>query len=235
MFKRLWQVGFILVLAFSVYSTGFAKDAAGKITYLKGDAWIESGFAKNPLRSGSIVYSGDKIRTGDGSRVHMKFLDKTFFALGPEAKMNVDVFTENDGADENFGASILKGAFRFVSGLFGKKNPDSVSVRISVATIGIRGTHVAGEVFERVDTDSGVIETSAQVMLLENEDGGDSAIEVSNQYGSVVIDEPGYGTVIPDEHSPPGAVRRLQIRSINNLLRAIRNSTRSSTQKRKLP
>jgi hypothetical protein len=235
MFRRTWQVGLIWVLAFSVCSTGFAQDPAGKVTFLKGDAWVESGIAKSPLKSGSIVYSGDKIRTGDGSRVHMKFLDKTFFALGPEAKMNIDVFSESDNADESFGASILKGAFRFVSGLFAKKKPESVSIHISVGTIGIRGTHVAGEVFEREETDSGVIETSAQIMLLENEDGRDSSIEVSNQYGSVVIDEPGYGTLIPDEHSPPGAVRRMQIRSINTLLRAIRNSTRSSTQKRKLP
>jgi hypothetical protein len=235
MFRRTLQIGLIWILAFSVYSTGFAGDPAGKIIYLKGDAWVKSGFAKKRLKSGSIVYSGDQIRTGDGSRVHMRFLDKTFFALGAEAKMNVDVFSESENADESFGASILKGAFRFVSGLFAKKKPKSVSIRVSVGTIGIRGTHVAGEVFEREETDTGVIETSAQIMLLENEDGGDSAIEVSNQYGSVVIDEPGYGTLIPDEHSPPGAVRRMQIRTINNLLRAIRNTTRSSTQKRKLP
>ncbi|HKJ49874.1 MAG TPA: hypothetical protein VKB27_00160, partial [Gammaproteobacteria bacterium] len=63
----------------------------------------------------------------------------------------------------------------------------------------------------------------------------DTAIEVSNQYGSVVVEEPGYGTEIPDEHSPPSPVRRMQIRTVNNLLRAIRNATRSATQRRQLP
>ena len=148
--------------------------------------------------------------------------------------MNIDVFSESDDADESFGASILKDAFRFVSGLFANKKPESVRIRVSVGTIGIRGTNVAGEVFEREETSSGIVEASARIMLLENEDGGDSAIEVSNQYGSVIIDKPGYGTEIPDEHSPPGTVRRMQIRTIKNLLRAIRNTTRSSTQKRKL-
>ena len=56
-----------------------------------------------------------------------------------------------------------------------------------------------------------------------------TAIEVSNEYGSVVIDKPGYGTEIPDEHSPPSPVRQLQIRTIDNLMRAIRNTTRTTT------
>ncbi|MFT5400228.1 MAG: hypothetical protein ACI8XW_003034 [Gammaproteobacteria bacterium] len=175
------------------------------------------------------------MRTGRNSNLYMRFLDKTFFALGPDAKMDLEVFDESEDADDSFGASILKGAFRFISGILAKKKPKSVRVKVSVATIGVRGTDVAGEVFERQEKDGVVTEASAFVTLLEDEEGKPTAIEVSNAFGSVVIDKPGYGTEIPDEHSPPGTVRRMQIRTINNLLRAIRNTTRSSTQKRKLP
>ena len=140
--------------------------------------------------------------------------------------MTIDTYNESEDAEDSFGASIFKGAFRFVSGFFAKEKPESVKIRISVATIGIRGTNVAGEVFEREEIDGVVVEASAIVSLLEDEEGKKTAIEVSNDYGSVVIDKPGYGTEISDEHSPPSQVRRMQIRTIQNILRGLRNSTR---------
>lgn len=220
----------LIVLAVLVSPQAIAKEAAGKITYLKGEAWVQEGVTKRSLDKGSVVYAGDQLRTGKKTNLNLRFLDQTFFTLGPEAKMDIKAFDQADDAEVSFAASILKGAFRFVSGLLGKEKPKKFNVSVTVGTIGIRGTHVAGEVFERVEGDNGVVEASAKIVLLEDEENKDTAIEVSNQYGSVVIDEPGYGTEIPDEHSPPTPVRRMQIRSINNLLRAIRNTTR-----RKLP
>jgi hypothetical protein len=224
----------VLICAFLSFPAA-AKDPAGKVTALEGEAWVEGTFWKSSLKVGSIIYSGDDLSTGEDSRLNMRFLDKTFFTLGPEAKMKVDAYDESEDAVLSFGASILKGAFRFASGLLSKKGPEAMSVRLTTATIGVRGTHVAGEVFERREENGVIIEASATVTLLEDEEDRDTSIVVFNEYGSVTVDEPGYGTEIPDEHSPPGAVRRVQLRSINNLLRVMRNSTRSSGQKRKLP
>ena len=205
-----------------------AREVAGKIVHLEGTAWVEAGQVRNTLDEGSIIYAGDQLRTGSESSLHMRFLDDTLFTLGPGAKLNIDSYDERETAETSFAASILRGAFRFVSGLLAKKKPNSYKVRMTVGTIGIRGTHVAGEVFERQETDDGLVESSARVMLLEDEEdeGNASAIIVSNEYGSVLIDEPGFGTEIPDEHSPPSPVRRMQLRSVNNLLRAIRSTTR---------
>lgn len=211
----------------SALPVAHAQDPAGKVTFLEGEAWVQQGLARNPLDTGSVVYTGDQIRTGDGSNLYLTFLDETFFALGPEASMNIDSFDERGEAETSFATSILKGAFRFVSGLLGRREPQKFKVQVTVGTIGIRGTHVAGEVFERQDSGGGIIEASANIMLLEDEEGRDTAIEVSNQYGSVVVEEPGFGTEIPDEHSPPSPVRRMQIRSVNNLMRTLRNTNRS--------
>ncbi len=199
---------------------------AGKVTYLKGDAWVQDGLARRPLETGSILYAGDQLRTGRNANLYLRFRDETFFALGPEATMTIDLYVERSDADESFTASILRGAFRFVTGLLAREKPRSFKVQLAVGTIGVRGTNVAGEVTERRETDAGTVDASARVVLLEDEDGEDSAIEVSNLFGSVVIDEPGFGTEIPDESSPPSPARRMQIRSVNNLLRAIRNATR---------
>ena len=115
-----------------------------------------------------------------------------------------------------FVTRIFKGGFRFVTGLIARSRPSSMQVRLPVATIGIRGTQVAGEADE----------TSARVILLEPEDDPrrSTAVEVANQFGSVVIDQPGFGTEIPDQFSPPSPVRRMQLRQIEDLLRAIRSS-----------
>lgn len=231
-----YEAGALVALALYILSFGAAaQDPAGKITYLEGQAWVQKGVARNPLQTGSIVYTGDQINSGADSNVYMRFLDQTFFALGPGARMTIDGYDERDEAETSFAASILKGAFRFVSGLLAREAPQKFKVQVTVGTIGIRGTNVAGEVFERQETDAGVVEASASVMLLEDEEGRDTAIVVSNAFGSVVVEEPGFGTEIPDEHSPPSPVRRMQLRTVENLLRAIRNSTRSNTQRRQLP
>ena len=112
---------------------------------------------------------------------------------------------------------LLKGTFRFVTGLIAKKRPQSMSVETIVATIGIRGTNVIGE----VDA------TSATIILLEPEDTSrKTAIEVSNSYGTVTIDKPGYGTEIPDEFSPPSPPRRMPLQTINNLMRSMQSIQR---------
>ena len=226
--SRVCRAAIVFALAFLLsLPVARAQDAAGKVTFLEGEAWVQQGLARNPLDTGSIVYTGDQIRTGDDSNVYLTFLDETFFALGPGASMNIDSFDQREEAETSFATSILKGAFRFVSGLLGRQQPQKFQVQVTVGTIGIRGTHVAGEVFERQESDAGIVEASANVMLLEDEEGRDTAIEVANQFGSVVIEEPGFGTEIPDEHSPPSPVRRMQIRSVNNLMRTIRNTNRS--------
>jgi len=231
--NHIFNILILLITNILLCSNGFAQSVAGEVTFLKGDAWVQQGVSKNPLNTGSVIYEGNNIRTGKDSNLYMKFLDKTFFALGPESRMNIEVFDESGDAEDSFGVNILKGAFRFVSGLLAREKPKSVKVRVTVATIGIRGTHVAGEVFERKETDGGVVEASARVSLLEDEEGRDTSIEVFNAYGSVAIDEPGYGTEIADEHSAPGPVRRMQIRAVNNLSRTIRNTTRSTRTPRR--
>ncbi|MDZ7734863.1 MAG: hypothetical protein U5P41_00940 [Gammaproteobacteria bacterium] len=85
-----------------------------------------------------------------------------------------------------------------------------------MATIGIRGTHVVGE--------AGA--TSATVILMAEEDGSVGAINVSNEYGAVDIDQPGYGTEVPDEFSPPSPPRRMRMNTIENITRSLQSIQR---------
>ena len=172
------------------------------------------------LQVGDEVAVGESIKTGKRSQVIMKFNDQSRFELGSKAEMNVTSFTRGNPQKQeppSFVSEVSVGIFRFVSGLIARESPNAMKVRGAVATIGIRGTHVVGE-FQG---------ETATVILLEPEgEPHPTAIDVSNQFGSVTIDEPGYGTEVPDANSPPSPPRRMRLRTINNLMNAIRNVQR---------
>ena len=95
----------------------------------------------------------------------------------------------------------------------------------AIATIGIRGTTVGGE----------VVGEAATIVLLEgDEPGAPSAIEVGNDYGRVILDETGYGTHVPDAHSPPSPPRRMSLRTIESLVRNLNSIQRNAVPRPRL-
>jgi hypothetical protein len=210
-----------------------AAPAIGRVSQmtgkLLGDA-LAPGGAPRKLAQGDQVFAGERIRTGAGTVLHIEFTDKSRFVLGPNTEFEVGRYSYGAGgaADDAFHSRIIKGAFRFVTGLIAQSRGKDMKVSVSVATIGIRGTQVEGEVSERQEKEGRTVDASARVALLEPEKpGAGSAILVENKFGSVVIDKPGYGTEIPDEKSPPSPVKRMQLRTIDNVMRAIRTPART--------
>jgi hypothetical protein len=210
------------VLSLIVALPAHAAVSAGKVKSIRGSATATTRTAEpRELQKGAQVFAGEKIDTGSRSFVLLEFADKTRFALGQNSTMEVNEFVYKGSAEEDTLATrVLKGAFRFVSGLISKRKPRSMAVRLGViATIGLRGTTVAGE----VDGDT------AQVVLMDPEDPDrPTAIEVFNDFGAVTIDEPGFGTDIPDANSPPSPPRRMKLRTIENLMRTLQSVGRVS-------
>lgn len=208
-----------------------AASSVGKIADITGDVAEAQAFGgvARKLIAGDAIFIGERIRTDSKTRVQILFNDKARFYLGPNAEFEVEKYQpKRQGAEgEAFHSRIFKGTFRFVSGLIARSTGKSMRVRMSVATIGIRGTHVEGVVIERQEIDGKMVDSSAQVVLLEpEEEGKQTSIEVSNEFGSVVIDQPGFGTDIPDEKSPPSPVRKMQLRTIDNIQRTLRSTVR---------
>ncbi|MCB1744645.1 MAG: FecR domain-containing protein [Gammaproteobacteria bacterium] len=215
----------VLLLLLTILLSGLhalpasAADQVGVVRVIRGEVQAQvPGEALRQLQRGDAIFEGDHISTGDSARIAMRFNDNSRMDLGPGTETVIEEFANADsGRAPGFTTRILRGAFRFVSGLIGKRRPRSVRVRVPVATIGIRGTHFAGEVDG----------TYARVVLLEPEEDDElTAIEVSNQFGSVVIDQPNFGTEIPDDQSPPSPVRRMQLRTVQDMLRSIRSIQR---------
>jgi len=220
---KLHSVGMSLLALGLLLVTAVAEAAApsvGRVARITGDQVSSAQAQGAPARKlavGDQIFAGERIRTGAATALHIEFTDKARFTLGPNTEFEVEQYVE-----EAFHSRVFKGAFRFVSGLIARKQERAMLVNVPVATIGIRGTQVEGEVTERQEKDGRMVDASARVALLEPEGSHASAIVVENKFGSVVIDQPGYGTEIPDEKSPPSPVRRMQLRTIDNVLRTLR-------------
>ncbi len=212
----------LFFLIFSILmssSSVYAENIAGKATKVNGTVHAKlEAQEKRKLSIGKSIFEKDLITTEEDSSITLLFSDETRFELGSDSSLQVNKYLyEKDADNDSSSIEVIKGTFRFISGLIAKKKPESMKVNTAVATIGIRGTNVAGK------ADS----TSATIILIEPEDSSTkTAIEVSNKFGSVTIDEPGYGTEIPDAYSPPSPPRRMSLQTINNLTRSLQSIQR---------
>jgi len=232
---KLHSVGTSLIaLVLAVTVAQAQTPSVGRASRITGDQVSSAQAPGAPVRKlaeGDGLFAGERIRTGAGTVLQIDFTDKSRMTLGPNTEFEVEKYFQATGGasgEETFTSRVFKGAFRYVSGLIARKKRQNVHIRIAVATIGIRGTHFEGEVTERQEKGGKTVDASAKVALLEPE-GSDAgnAIVVENKFGSVVIDKPGFGTEIPDEKSPPSPVKKMQLRTIDNVLRALRTPART--------
>lgn len=168
-----------------------AAQPIGHVDTLVGQATaVRTDGTRVTLENGDPVFQGDVIETGgDASAVRLLFADKTMFALGPEARLALDEMVFDSASQEgSVQFSILKGIFIFASGQIAKTDNTDMTVTTPVATIGIRGTEVAGR----------VAEGDSQFTII------DGAIEVTTRAGSVALDSRGETTDVTGMDSPPG-------------------------------
>jgi FecR protein len=191
---------------------GFAQTIVADVERVVGEASAQApAAAARTLQVGAPVYLGDRLLTASGALLELAFRDRTRFTLGSDTQMTIRQFSAPESEHPSFLAWVSRGVFRVVTGLIARQKPRAVKFITPTATIGIRGTHFG------VETDG----ARALVVLLEPENEDQTAIEVSNAFGAVTIDAPGYGTEIPDAQSPPSPPRRMRLRAVDNLMRSL--------------
>jgi len=123
-------------------------EPVGQATSTVGEVYVvRTNGVREKIGSGDSIYQGDVVETADGGAVNILFIDKTTFALGEDARLAVDELVYDPNTHHGSSTfSILKGMFVFSSGEIAKIDPTDMTVKTTVATIGIRGTKVAGEV-----------------------------------------------------------------------------------------
>jgi hypothetical protein len=123
----------------------FAVEVVAKVESQSGSATaVDAAGATRDLAVDGPVFMGDRVATGPGSRMLLRFVDNTTAGLGENAELVINqyVFTpaSKDGNRAAFRA--LKGVIRFVTDQITKLSPENFSVEANYGTIGIRGCDV---------------------------------------------------------------------------------------------
>ncbi|MBF0255649.1 MAG: FecR domain-containing protein [Gammaproteobacteria bacterium] len=185
-----------IVLMMLLFSPLALASAVGTVTKSRGEVEVTRENQKLPIKTKDALFVKDHVQTGPRGLFLANLNDDTKIVLGNNASMVVQELSYTEGAKDNKASlEVTKGAFRFVSGLAAKGNPDAMKVQLGkLATIGVRGTHFGGV----------MTENDVQVMLLRPADGSDrpTAITVTNELGSVTIDTPGLGTTLRPNQAP---------------------------------
>ena len=206
----------------NVGRAGVAAAVRGDVVLIAAVPRQENRAVGENVQSGDPVFLGDTIETGPESGLQIMLMDETIFTIGPDAALIIDEFVyDPETSAGKVTASVLKGAFRFVSGRVAKEEPRNMNVKTPVGTIGIRGTSAAGRVIPANPSDPDS-EISAEIVLLgpgadnnANERAG--RIIVSNADTSVEISRSGFGTNIAGIDAPPTVPVRFEPSVVSGL------------------
>ncbi|WP_051321467.1 FecR domain-containing protein [Chrysiogenes arsenatis] len=198
-----------ILLCFLVFFLACKVWAApiGRVAALEGSAEaVAADGVRRALAIKGDIFQNDTVLTQQNGKVQLMFTDNSVFTIGPNSELVVDtfVFDPNQGAGES-AIQVTKGAFRFVTGKIARNDFEKMRVNTPTATIGIRGTLVAGN-----QIDGGEL----QVALL----GG--AIAVASSQGAVEITTPGFGTSVT-----PGAAPQIPTQWSAEQLNAVLSAT----------
>jgi hypothetical protein len=165
----------------------------GQVSELSGRVFVvRADGTRVELGTGDPLYQGDVIETaGSDSAVRILLVDQTTFAIGPDARLALDQlsFNPQDHSGE-VSFSMLKGVFIFTSGLVAKKDPSHMTVNTPVASIGIRGTVVTGNLDD----------LGGQFTVLNG------SIMVETNAGTVTMSQSGATTQVTNINAPPASV-----------------------------
>ena len=144
---------FWMLAATALASTGFAAAqtggaAIGVAASVVKEVKLSNAAAPKPkaVMLRQRIALADLIQTGKGSQLQLLLLDRSTFSIGANATLRIDRFVYDPATGRNSGASVTRGAFRFMSGQSNRANNTTISS--PVATIGIRGTVLEGAVGE---------------------------------------------------------------------------------------
>ena len=117
---------------------------AGEVTHVSGVLMVRKADGTSRiLAPKSTVEPGDLLATAGDTYARVKFADGGEITLRPNSQFKIEMFNYDKGVSDGDSAifSLLKGGLRTITGLVGKRKPNSYEMRTSTATIGIRGTN----------------------------------------------------------------------------------------------
>lgn len=209
---------FLFLLVLLLPSIALAN--VGAIVQQQGSSvQIRRGAETLPGGVNASVNMNDAIVTGLSS-LQLRFQDNTTAAVTENSRFVIDdfVYDPNRGAGR-LNVRVSMGTVRYVSGQIARNNQQSVQVNTPTAVIGVRGT----DFFMTVD-ESG---QSLVVLVPSCDQQGNcytGKISVTNDGGTVEMDQPFHATYVPSASVAPTTPIQLNISisDINNNLIIVR-------------
>ncbi|KZN36525.1 hypothetical protein N480_17650 [Pseudoalteromonas luteoviolacea S2607] len=181
----------ITTLCFCFLSFSVSAEQVAKAMLAKHFVVAEQNKNQRKLKRKSAIYNNDLIVTGDKARAQIKFSEGTILTLGADTQFSVLEF--NHGTQHqtpNATLEFVTGAFRVVTGEITKVARPNFKIKTPMGSIGIRGTDFwGGNLYSQETID---------VILLDSE----HPIIIENQFGRVVITEPGTGSTLRQGEAP---------------------------------
>jgi hypothetical protein len=149
MSKLLWVLSVGIALAL-MNGPAVAAGEAGTIKVLRGSVSIDRAGKRLPVKVGDTVMSADRVITGTDSAVGITLRDNTRLTAGADSVVSLDKYSFDSTTHAGeLDASVKKGTLAVVSGKLAATNPEKVSFRTPMATLGVRGTEFVIEVADR--------------------------------------------------------------------------------------
>lgn len=140
----------------------------GAMGGVSGEVWITGvDNVRRKASTGITVEQNAVIETGADGRVQVLLKDETVFTIGPNSDIVIDeyVYSEEGRLDNKLSATILKGFFRYVTGIIAPKNQADVTIKLPVGILGIRGTEWIANVADSGATQVSVLSGEIEITL----------------------------------------------------------------------
>ncbi len=190
----------LIIFIFATQSFASSQQI-GVIGFVIGNVFNQKG---EELKVGDPIYFGDTISASDGAKSQLLFIDETVMTIGSDTKLTIDDFIFDPSAnDGKLLASIIAGSVKILSGKISEINPANLEVKIPSGTIGSRGTEFKASV-DPLTTQSKILLVGPGPNNSLNLRAG--AVEVSNELGTVTLDQPYLFTELTENRAPTDAV-----------------------------
>ena len=152
------------------------------------------------LNAGDSIYFNETVIAGDNSKSQIILLDETVMMIGAGTELTIDEFIYNpDNLKGKITTSIKQGSIKVLSGKISETNPEDLIIKTPAGTIGTRGTEFQALVDEE--------EGDSKILLIgpgPNNTLGlrPGEVEVFNQFGSVILDQPFLFTQFTQDQAP---------------------------------
>ena len=210
--------GYLFIFIFLPFFV-FANEQVGTIGIVIGQADVVNRNIELKIKEN--IYFGDIIKTGAQTNLQILFDDETVFTIGENTEIVINEFIYDPNQDNELNkisAEVMQGSLKVVTGLISRENPENLLITLPTGVLATRGTEVQALV--KPGQEDIVVLLGPGPNNAAGERAG--AVEVSNNQGSVYMDQQFSFTSITfnQSPSPPQPAPVALIQEINQSLNA---------------